>query len=67
MIETSQYIVKSISKNYFSYKEISQFIKELIVYKKYVFENNKQENKGCNISSLNSNGNNQNNLSEKED
>ena len=57
LIKTSMNIVKSIcnklekekifeiiSNTYFSYKELLQFFKELIVYKKYVFEKNNQEN-----------------------
>ena len=56
MIKTSRDIVESISdkleeekifeiisRTYFSYKEILQFIKELIVYKEYVFENEKYQ------------------------
>ena len=56
MIKTSRDIVESISdklekekifeiisRTYFSYKEILQFIKELTVYKKYVFENEKYQ------------------------
>ena len=57
LIETSRNIVKSISdklekekifeiisNTYFSYKEILKFIKELVVYKKYVLERNQQKN-----------------------